>query len=295
MLTTFKKMYIEVTNCCNLACSFCRQTARPKMFMAPAVFAAILENIREHTRFLSLHVLGEPLLHPNFVQLLTLCQGYGLKVNLTTNGTLLARHHETLLTAPALRQTSISLHSLAQVEQQAAWAYLDEIVTFAEEASRATSLYLSLRLWNLQEGNNKAADAWNDRLLERLTAPFGITTLHTDDLRAMRGISLAPRVFLNPEQQFIWPHLSAPDRGRHGYCRGLRDHLAILVDGTVVPCCLDGEGHLALGNICRQPLEEILAGPRAQGMRAGFAHQWLVEPLCRRCTYRLRFSSNTPS
>jgi radical SAM protein with 4Fe4S-binding SPASM domain len=77
-------------------------------------------------------------------------------------------------------------------------------------------------------------------------------------------------------------------------CRGLRDHLAILVDGTVVPCCLDADGQVALGNIFRQPLVAILASPRALRLREGFGHQWLVEPLCRRCAYRQRFAA-TPA
>ena len=258
--------------------------------MSPAVFAEILGKLKGHTKFISLHVLGEPLLHPDFVQLLAISHHFGFQVNLTTNGTLVGRHQTSLLTAPALRQISISLHSLAQMAQRQADLYLEEIVSFSQEASRATSLYISLRLWNLRAGTDEEAVAWNDRLLERLTAAFGVPALQGVDLKAERGILMAPRVFLNPEQQFAWPHLSAPDGGGQGYCRGLRDHLAILVDGTVVPCCLDAEGVLALGNVLQQPLDALLAGPRAARMREGFVQQRLVEPLCRRCTYRLRFA-----
>lgn len=291
-MTLFKKIYIEVTNCCNLACSFCQHTNRPKRFMSTVVFAEILGKIRGYTGFISLHVLGEPLLHPDFAQLLAIAHHFGLKVNLTTNGTLLDQHRATLLSAPALRQVSISLHSLAQVHQQAADLYLEEIVRFAREASRSTPLYISLRLWNLPNGNNEESFSWNDWLLERLSTAFGVAAISAADLEAERGILLAPRVFLNPEQQFDWPHPSAPDRGLHGYCRGLRDHLAILVDGTVVPCCLDAEGVLALGNILQEPLAAVLGGSRARQMHEGFGHQRLVEPLCRRCTYRQRFASD---
>ena len=293
MVSMFKKIYIEVTNCCNLVCSFCHRTGRAKAVMRPAVFAEILERLKGYTEFISLHVLGEPLIHPDFVELLAISHNFGLQVNLTTNGTLLARHRTSLLTAPALRQISISLHGLAQVEQRQADLYLDEILSFSKEASRSTSLYISLRLWNLRDGADEEAVAWNDRLLERLTAAFGVPALRGADLKAERGVPLAPRVFLNPEQQFSWPQPSASDRGGHGYCRGLRDHLAILVDGTVVPCCLDAEGVLALGNLRQQPLDAIVAGSRASRMLEGFAHQRLVEPLCRRCTYRLRFASAT--
>ncbi len=292
-MPSFKKIYIEVTNCCNLVCNFCHQTTRSKGFMSPAVFADILEKIQGHTEHICLHVLGEPLLHPDFSQLLGISQRYGMRVNLTTNGTLLGRHHNTLLTGPALRQISISLHSLAQLEQENADTYLQDIITFAGTASATTSLYISLRLWNLHYEKTEQETDWNNWLLERLTAAFTRSTIRAEDLQAERGIPLAPRVFLNPEDQFDWPHPGAPDLGRKGYCRGGRDHLAVLVDGTVVPCCLDADGLLALGNIRQQPLEAILDGPRARQIREGFAQQRVVEPLCRRCTYRLYFSSRS--
>jgi len=289
-LPGFKKIYIEITNRCNLTCPFCAPSSRAKAFMAAAAFAEVLRRIHGATRFISLHVLGEPLLHPEFGQLLALSGHQGMQVNLTTNGTLLGRHRHTLLTAPALRQINISLHGLAYLEREAAEAHLREMIDFVQEASRSTKLYISLRLWNLGTGESPEHGGWNEHLLERLSSAFALPVLRADALRAERGLPLAPRVFLNPEPQFAWPQLSSPDLGRQGYCRGLRDHLAILVDGTVVPCCLDAEGVLALGNIFSQSLGDILAGPRASRMSEGFGHQWLVEPLCRRCSYRLRFS-----
>lgn len=289
----FKKIYIEITNRCNLACPFCAQSSRAKTFMAVAVFAEVLRCIQGATRFISLHVLGEPLLHPDIGRLLAISGEQGMQVNLTTNGTLLGRHRHTLLTAPALRQINISLHGLAYLERGAAKAHLQEMIDFAQEASRTTRLYISLRLWNLGAGEAQENGSWNEWLLAWLGSAFALPAIRADALRAERGIPLAPRVFLNPEPQFAWPQLSSPDLGRQGYCRGLRDHLAILVDGTVVPCCLDAEGVLALGNIFSQSLGDILAGPRASRMREGFGHQWLVEPLCRRCSYRLRFSTTS--
>ena len=285
-----KKVYLEITNRCNLACTFCRPTARPAATMPPAVFAELLNRLAGHTQHLCLHVLGEPLLHPELAQLLALAHSHKLQVNLTTNGTLLGRHGRMLLTAPALRQISISLHSLAQLEAQAAETALEDMLWFARQAGANGRLWVSLRLWNLDKGLGGTTRVWNDHVLARLGESFSLATPHAADLTACRGIALAPRVFLNPEHRFDWPDPMAPEIATHGHCRGLRDHLAILVDGTVVPCCLDGDGVLALGNLLQQPLAEILTGPRARRMIEGFGHQQLVEPLCRRCSYRLRFA-----
>lgn len=286
-----KKIYVEITNRCNLRCSFCAASSRPKMVMDPAAVTEVLQRIQGHTRHLSLHVLGEPLLHPQFADILARCHAHGMRVNLTTNGTLVGRHRQTLLTAPALRQLSISLHSLLELELGVAEAHLRGIIDLAREASRSTTLYVSLRLWNLRAAAPSKTDAAKRWLLERLAAAFADAPFDPDRLSGGRGIPLAERVFLNPEMQFNWPHPAMSELGQNGYCRGLRDHLAILVDGTVVPCCLDGEGRLALGNIFTQPLADILASPRATRMREGFGHQWLVEPLCRRCSYRQRFAA----
>lgn len=296
----FKKIYIEITNRCNLSCPFCARSSRPRTSMEAQAFAEVLNRIRGASQFIALHVLGEPLLHPEIEHILALCRQHGLQVNLTTNGTLLGRHRGALLAAPGLRQINFSLHGLAHLERGAAAGHLEEMIDFSLEASRATGPYVSLRLWNLgaasaaaaaDSDRAAAAAGWNDWLLARLTAAFAAPLPGEGELRAERGIRLAPRVFLNPEPQFAWPHPDGEDLGGCGHCRGLRDHLAVLADGTVVPCCLDADGRLALGNIFNQSLADILAGPRARRMLEGFGHQRLVEPLCRRCSYRLRFSS----
>ena len=283
----YKKIYIEITNRCNLRCSFCPSTQRPGQFMSVDAFTDILRKIKGYTQFISLHVLGEPLLHPDLPQLLEKAASAGLRVNLTTNGTLLAKRNNELLAARALRQINISLHSLAQLDPVTRELHYENIFDFAQTASAASSLSISLRLWNYSGKYHQD----NDHLLARLLAFFHLPAHIFSEIKAGQGIALAPRVFLNPECQFDWPTLETPVLGRQGYCRGMRDHIAILVNGTVVPCCLDAEGILALGNIFHHSLEEIVAAPRACRIIKGFVDQHVVEPLCQRCSFRLRFGS----
>ncbi len=294
----YKKIYIEITNHCNLACSFCMKSRRPKAFMPLSDFMEILQRIGGYTDFLSLHVLGEPLLHPDLALFLDLCRSQGLRVNLTTNGTLLSQNQAMLLSKMALRQINISLHSLAQSGKEAALeGYLDEILEFAREARACTPLLVNFRLWNMKTAD-AAAGQGNALIRRRLASFFSPPAGIPAELTPGQGITLAPGIFLSQDRQFTWPHPPGPDQGSHGFCFGMRDHIAILVDGTVVPCCLDGEADIPLGNIHQAPLTEILAGPRASVLRQGLARQQLHEPLCRRCTYRLRFaavkSAHTP-
>lgn len=254
--------------------------------MRPEDFRAILGKIKDHTDHLALHVLGEPLLHPELGELLALCQEHGLQVNLTTNGTLLPQRQGLLLASPALRQVNISLHGLAELphgpDQETA---LTGIFAFVQEAMR-TPLFLSLRLWNLSVA---AENCHNQRILDRITDFFALAEPLTGRLTPGHGLTLAPKVFLSQNARFTWPHGPAPDLGDKGTCRGLRDHVAILVDGTVVPCCLDAEADIPLGNIHTQSLAEICNTPRATAIRTGFTQRRLSEPLCRRCTFRQSF------
>lgn len=281
----FKKIFVEITNCCNLNCSFCHPSQRPPAFITPAEFAETLQKIAGWTEHITLHLLGEPLLHPELPQLLSHCQQQRLQVNLSTNATLLASNRRVLLSSPALRQINFSLHSYEATGRDAEFdAYFDEILDFIEEARRSSPLFLSLRLWNLSK--NPGSDK-NSQIRQRLESCFGLPLPST--LTPGQGIKLAPRVFLSQEVAFSWPHAPAPDLGEHGTCRALRDHIGILVDGTVVPCCLDAEGDIPLGNIRTSSLAEILASSRATNMRQGFDCRKLIEPLCLRCTFRQRF------
>ncbi len=287
-LKKFKKIYIEITNRCNLSCSFCHQSGRAKSFMRTEDFRTTLRRINGHTDHLALHVLGEPLLHPELDEILALCQEHGLKVNLTTNGTLLPQRQAILLASPALRLVNISLHSFSdQQDNPALSGYLPAIFSFIREAA-ATGLLISLRLWNLPTADTVAPGP-NDAILKAIEDFFALPEPLITRLTPGHGLTLAPKVFLSQNARFTWPHGPAPDLGDKGTCRGLRDHVAILVDGTVVPCCLDAEADIPLGNIHTQSLAEICNTPRAAAIRTGFSQRRLSEPLCRRCTFRQFF------
>lgn len=287
-LKKFKKIYLEITNRCNLSCSFCLQSDRPKAFMQTEDFRAILGKIEGHTDHLALHVLGEPLLHPELGEILALCQEHSLKVNLTTNGTLLPQRQDLLLASPALRQVNISLHSFSEQDDAPFRSgYLAGIFSFLREAE-ATGLLISLRFWNLP-ATDTGLPSPNAPILKALEDFFALGEPLATRLTPGHGLTLAPKVFLSQNARFTWPHGPAPDLGDKGTCRGLRDHVAILVDGTVVPCCLDAEADIPLGNIHTQPFAEIITSPRATTIRTGFTQRRLSEPLCRRCTFRQSF------
>ena len=292
MRKRFKKIYIEITNRCNLSCSFCPPTSRPGGFMSVSGFRRILHEIRPWTDYIYLHVKGEPLLHPQLDQILEAAGEENIYVNLTTNGTLLERRQEILLKYP-VRQINISLHSFDQNRGHGKSpdpdAYLAGVVRFAKAFSPDHGI-TAFRLWNLPPDRSASGiNDGNDRILAALAGAFHFHGSLDPRLYIQNDACLAPLTYLSFDREFQWPSLSAPDSGSRGGCLGLKSHIAVLWDGTVVPCCLDGDGILALGNIFRQPLEEILNSPKSLRIAQGFQQQTAVEPLCRRCGYRTRF------
>lgn len=283
----FKKVYIEITNQCNLSCSFCPKTTRKQAFMSEELFENILVQIKGRAKFLYFHVLGEPLLHPKLQRFLELSWEYGNRVNITTNGTLLKTKGETLVSSPAVRQVNFSLHSFeANIKSGSIDEYLDGIFDFIREAEARTSMSFSLRLWNLTE---QAPNEENKYILRRIEEFFKLDYKIHEKLTPINGLKLAHRVFLNQAMTFEWPVSSSKNLEENGFCYGLRDQLGFMADGSVVPCCLDSEAAILLGNIKENSLDSILEGERAQAMYNSFSNRRVVEPLCRKCSYRLRF------
>lgn len=289
-MKTFKKMYIEITSVCNLACSFCPPTSRKANIIKLDAFNNILDQIKPHTKYIYLHVKGEPLLHPRVDQLLDAAHAKGFKVNITTNGTLIQKNRHKLLGKPALRQMNFSLHSFDGHEGSTnREQYLSTILDFAKEAAEQ-GVIISFRLWNLQRENATNEDKRrNQETLEILEKEFNLDYKIEEKVVPGSGIKIADRIYINQDHEFQWPSLLAPEDDGKGFCHALRSQAAILVDGTVVPCCLDGEGVINLGNINNTPFSEIIEGERANNLYDGFTRREAVEEMCRKCGYRQRF------
>ena len=277
-MTRFAKIYLEISNLCNLHCAFCPGTKRPGHAMTEEEFSALLPKLRPYADYLYFHLMGEPLCHPNLSRFLELAGEVGFRVILTTNGTLLRKQQETLLHAPALHKVNVSLHAFEANDLTMSFSdYLDGCFAFGKAAEGKK--IVAYRLWN-QGG----ADEKNDEILRTMEEFFPKPWQEE-----RRGIRIGEKIYLEHGEKFDWPDLSAEDGGESVFCYGLRDQLGVLCDGTVVLCCLDHEGDLALGNLFSQNLDEILESSRAKAIYDGFSRRQAAEPLCRRCGYANRF------
>lgn len=286
----FKKFYIEITNVCNLYCDFCPQTQRSPEFMKIETFSKILDQIKMHTDYIYFHVKGEPFLHPEIDSFLDLSYERGFKVNVTTNGTLINTVKKKILMKPSIRQINFSLHSFDGNEMNISKdEYIGNIISFVKEAIKNTEMLISFRLWNVEKDNEDKVEK-NRYILERIEEAFSLPYKIEEKIIPGRGVKVFDRVYLNQDYKFQWPGLNEKEDNSSSFCHGLRNQVGILVDGTVVPCCLDGEGIINLGNIHQVDFSEIVESDRANNIFNGFSKRKVVEELCRKCGYKKRFN-----
>lgn len=273
----YSRVYVEITNICNMQCSFCHGHSRQPGRMTKAEFSRVLDQLQGQTSYVYYHLMGEPLTHPELPEFLRMAADSGFKSIITTNGTLLAHRGAALLEA-GVHKFNISLHSFEQGSDEAYGRYLSQVADFADAANRA-GVIVAFRLWN--RGHD---DGRNDKTLaflrNRLEGAWAENT---------RGCRIREKLYLEWGDRFQWPDKDAPLQGEEVFCHGMRDHFGILCDGTVVPCCLDSEGVIALGNIFTQEIGDILASDRVRAMVRGFERRTASEALCRRCAYAQRF------
>lgn len=282
----FLKVYIEITNVCNLRCSFCPEPKKEKRFISVDEFETIIKKISDYTDLVCFHIKGEPLLNQNLDKFLSICEKYHLKVNITTNGLLLEKWIEVFKNPNSLRQLNISLHSVEQNENIDEEKYLKYIFDSVENIRESSDIIISYRLWNL---NSLANNKMNKKILNEIEKFYKIKKIEKR-ARKEKFIELESNVFLNQDYRFVWPDINGKIINEKGKCYGLRNQLGILSDGTIVPCCLDSNGDIPLGNIFEiDSLEEVINSKRSINLVDGFKKCELRENLCKTCGFIKRF------
>lgn len=290
----FERINVEIINSCNLKCSFCPTPERSLTQMSVDQFQALASSLKPMTKEVVLHLLGEPLSHPEFGRLIRAASDVGLPVNIVTNGLLLTGERVSAVLHPIVRQISFSLQSFGDnFPEQNPKSYVRRIKEFTDRAqAERPDLYINLRFWDL-EGETPNETNHNQELRKALAEVFQFNWENISvDVRRRKSHRLFGRLYLHFDSRFIWPDLKGDVLQTQGFCHGLTGHFGIHADGTVVPCCLDHKADIPLGNVFKQPIREILDSARAQTIRQGFANGVLTEDLCKRCGFISRFQRN---
>ena len=270
----YKKIYIEITNKCNLKCSFCSPVKKPRKEMTKEEFEQILLKMKEYTDYIYLHVKGEPLLNKDIIDFIHLAAQYNLKVNLTTNGTLFPKLAKQLGECENLNKINFSLHSENNIPN-----YCEKIFDSIKYLSPKTTVIY--RLWTL---NNNQLDEKSTQIVERIKSYYNLSTETVEKIKRENNIKILSTIYVDKANLFTWPEIT--NYKSNGYCYALKTQIAILVDGTVVPCCLDANGIISLGNIYEKNLSEIINSKRYILLQKSFQDRKPVEKICQSCTFK---------
>ncbi len=267
-----KRIYLEITDACNLNCPFCTYE-KGQSFMPFEKIEDCIRQIRPFCSYVYLHILGEPLLHPDFDRILDVLDENEMNLQLVTNGTLLNKHPD-LLKHPCLRKLSISLHSVNNLSISD--DYFTTIDHLLEEDRNAA---IELRFFDPDNLSEKLNDYLN-RLKEKYS--FEITS-------KKNSYQLKENTYIYFEELFEWPKISDPEIGDVGTCHGGVDMLGITVDSKVTLCCLDPKAHNVIGSLEESGFAHIINSPAYKKIVQEFKAHVISSPLCKRCSYRLRF------
>ena len=272
MKKRFSKIYVEITNYCNLNCSFCSKDKRSKKEMSPDEFKIVLSKIKDYTDSIYLHVKGEPLIHSKIDEILSICDDNKINVRITTNGVLLKKNKDILL-KHNIKQINVSLHS----ENNKA-NYFDDVFNTSDELSKKITIIY--RIWI-----NKLSTIIVDKIIDY----YKLSTEIVDKIKNEDNIKIKDNIYLDKDYEFDWPIINN-NKNNYGTCLGTKTHIAILSNGKVTPCCLDSDGVINLGNIFDSELKDILDTKLFKEINNGFKNNILVCDLCKSCTYRNRFN-----
>lgn len=288
-ITLLDRIYIEISNLCNVQCSFCPVVEMDKKVMSLSEFESILIQAAPKAKEICLHLMGEPLAHPQITQILELCEKYQTKIQLTTNGLLLPKYKDTLLRTSIIRQINFSLQAFKDnFPNRSLDTYLLPLLKFVEEVNYTRpDLYINFRLWNQDSQDSQDSD--NEDIYVYIERYLDININRNIEVGAIKSKKIWNKLYLHFDSRFEWPALDLPYQGEEGRCHGLLKHIAIHSNGDVSPCCLDKEAIINLGNAHQSSLTEILDSPRASLIREGFLNNKLCEELCQKCSYINRF------
>ena len=275
----FKRVYIEITNKCNLSCSFCLNDNRKKQEMNLIQFEEILSKIDKYTDYIYLHVKGEPLIHSNLDQILTLTNKYNKYVNITTNGVFFKEKVKILKKYTNIRQINISLHSENKKDN-----YIEDILESVDELN---DIFIVYRFWTLKD--NKL-DEKMLIYLKKIKNKYNLSEKKYKMILYDSNIKIKDNIYVDKDKEFTWPDINNKYFKEEGFCYGLKNQIGILVDGTVIICCLDSFGLTKIGNIFEDSLENILRGEIVNKILKGFNDRKVYLDMCKHCSYKEKFN-----
>ena len=267
-----KRVYLEITNSCNLNCPFCTNE-KGNNFLPIDEIKNYIDQIKPICNYIYLHILGEPLLHPNFEEILEYLDNKQMHLQLVTNGTLLYKYPN-ILNHSCIRKLSISIHSINNININEQY-----FLTINKLIENNTDKKIELRFYDKNNLSNQLNDYLN-YLKNKYS--FELTS-------KINSYKIKENTYIYFEELFNWPQITDKDISNTGTCRGAIDMIAINCNSDVTICCLDPKAYNKIGNLKKNTLADILNSDLYLNYIKEFNSRIISSELCKKCSYRLRF------
>jgi MoaA/NifB/PqqE/SkfB family radical SAM enzyme len=251
--------WADVTSECNLKCIMCPQSRglKPRQAKMPVeMFRSIIDDVRENHPLIKLYLSGEPLLHEGLFEMIEYAGAGGCRTMIHTNATALTKEMSERILASALTFLCFSFDGCTPE----IYERLRPPASFAQVSSNIRQ-YLDLRR-QCGGGPHTAIEIIRMRETEGLLTDFvqewmaaGADDVHIVDCLTWHGLVDDRRIGCRPDAAGYKP------------CAAPFQHGCILSDGTVVPCCLDVNGRMPLGNVAATRFRDIWAGNSYRRLR----------------------------
>lgn len=316
-----REAFLEITSRCNFRCRFCvhPQMRRPKMDMDANDAKRLIGQIAESFAIdhLSLHLYGEPLLHDRVNELARYATQNRLNVNLTTNGAMLTKTKLKAFLDDNVWRIVLSIQhdekdfgTRRAGKRWTAQSYFGHIAKlvqfFIDYKSRHADCPTRLEIHYLLTGDIKPgvqliendADVakvlnwWGKRLPDHFKPESNPNPI--EDQESGYRIQFGRDAYIRFKPAISFGNAvgeAAPDQCDNGYCFFPDSVLCILSDGNLVPCCIDFEGEMKMGNALESDIVTVWNGSRAREIRAAFERGEAPTDRCRQCLGGSHFGS----
>ena len=239
-------LIIEPTNTCNLRCSFCFVTegmSREEGFMDFALFKKVIDDTPE-LEHLCMHNWGEPLLHKEIFEMFDYAHESGIKhIVMNTNGTLLTNNMIDKIIRSPLNIIRFSIDGSAETFKRVRGVELEKIEQNIlklkkEKDARRPDLSMGV-VFTVENETQEDVDEYIE---------------HWETI--VDHVRTQPKLIQSPRKEPC-PEPFGKDYGK----------LVVLWDGTVIPCCVDYNASLKLGNAYKERVRDLWYNSEIKALR----------------------------
>jgi len=261
---------VETTNHCNLKCITCPTHERMKRrrgYMSEDVYKEVLRQLdcgstKGNPLSVGLSNWGEPLLHPSIIDYINMASTRSFRTSLVTNGTLLNRDLSKRLMDSGLDELTFSIDGVGKAYEDIRGIPYNNIKNKIDE-------FLSI----------KETVGWKGSVRIRTVVCESNSSAFKEIYDEWKGHGIEFSI----QREVLWK-----DAERNDPCEFIKSTIVVLWNGDIVPCCVDYDGELNLGNVMTDNLFQVWDG-KMEALRLNHI-RGNYPSLCRKCT---EWSGNT--